>query len=530
MTHTSARKAPFALALISLLVLAAPSLCDPGDEWDKSMKAGRKAYADGMTEKYIRLWGDPRPYPQFEKAEAEFLAALAQAQTFPAGDLRKAATLSELAGAYMEEGKFGEAEDRANQSVAIMEAALQNDDPRLGLALVGVAMIYASDAKTEEAAPNWNRGLAILQKAGGIDPESVKKLNFVASNLDMSGKRQGAEQIYRFIVDLRESTGVSDNDLRTALLPLARVQRGGDAEQDYTRILEIDKKLSALDDRAKIGDMESLAKLYVAEGKYAAAWPLFQRVLEIRQKADPSPESKIPKSFDAISLTRLDRELAQAYLGAGKDPEAEELFEQIISMEDTTRTTNGALNGMFLADDLLDLSRVYRDEHRYDEALDTVKKCQIVDQEIAKPPKVISKNAASAGPDRAVWFWLSDIELAEIYREKGDNAAAEPVFERSLEMTNTMRLAPGHPKLAQMLDNYATLLRDEGKYDQAESFYKRSLDTWAKTQYPDHPYVAVTLTNYSALLRKLDRPAEAEPLEARAASIRAKISATIPVN
>ncbi len=93
-------------------------------------------------------------------------------------------------------------------------------------------------------------------------------------------------------------------------------------------------------------------------------------------------------------------------------------------------------------------------------------------------------------------------------------------------MAQTLDLAPGHPKLAQLLDNYATLLRDEGKYDEAESLYKRALDTWAKNQYPENRDAAETLRNYAALLRKLDRPAEAEPLEARASAIRAKVGAS----
>jgi hypothetical protein len=40
-----------------------------------------------------------------------------------------------------------------------------------------------------------------------------------------------------------------------------------------------------------------------------------------------------------------------------------------------------------------------------------------------------------------------------------------------------LKLLPENPKFAELLD-YATLLRDEGKYDQSEALYVRSLDTW----------------------------------------------------
>jgi len=154
--------------------------------------------------------------------------------------------------------------------------------------------------------------------------------------------------------------------------------------------------------------------------------------------------------------------------------------------------------------------------------LETIKRSEAVDDELTNSKYGKSKENSNA-LGVSVFSWLSQIELAEIYREKGDSAAAEPLFQRSLEMTQSMHLAPGHPKLAQMLDNYATLLRDAGKYDQAEALYKRSLETWAKCVYPENADAAETLTNYAVLLRKVNRPAEAEPLEARASAMLAKV-------
>jgi tetratricopeptide (TPR) repeat protein len=521
MTRASAARVSFALMLISLGVPATPSLWAQENQWDKLMKAGGKAARDGMKEKYFHAWGDARPYPHFVKAEEEFLAALAQTQTFPAGDLRTAETLGALATVYSEEGKFAEAENRGNQAIAIMDASAKPDDPRLGYALSHLALIYDLDSKTGQAAPIWSRSLAILKNSRGVDPEELSNLEFQADNLRQHGPA-GAAQIYQYILDLRESTGVSDKDLRIALGNLARVQRGSDAEQDYTRILEIDKGLYSPDSVETSNDLKSLAKLYADEGKYAAALPLLQRALEINQKAAQPSESKLGKVFDASDLIHLDRELAQAYAETGKDPEAEELYKQVISM-DEKRASDQVLRNMSLNEDLRGLSRVYRDEHRYDEAVDTIKRSETIDDEIANS-KFEKLNAKLNSP--SIWLWLSQNELAEIYREKGDTAAAEPLFQRSLEMAQTLDLAPGHPKLAQLLDNYATLLRDEGKYDEAESLYKRALDTWAKNQYPENRDAAETLRNYAALLRKLDRPAEAEPLEARASAIRAKVGAS----
>ena len=93
-----------------------------------------------------------------------------------------------------------------------------------------------------------------------------------------------------------------------------------------------------------------------------------------------------------------------------------------------------------------------------------------------------------------------------------------------------MPLGAGHPRIAELLSDYANLLGDQGNFDAAESFYKRALERWAKSWYPQQLEEAETLTNYAGLLRKLDRPAEAEPLEARAAAIRTKVSASTPAN
>jgi tetratricopeptide (TPR) repeat protein len=79
-----------------------------------------------------------------------------------------------------------------------------------------------------------------------------------------------------------------------------------------------------------------------------------------------------------------------------------------------------------------------------------------------------------------------------------------------------------------MLDHYATLLREAGKYEQAEALYKRSMETWAKCVYPENADAAETLTNYAELLRKMNRPAAAEPLEARASAMLTKVGAPKP--
>ncbi len=519
-THTSAVRVSLTLALISFLVPAAPCLWAQADQWEKHMKSGDKAYSGGMYQKYYIESGAAWPNPQFAKAEKEYLAALAQAQSFPAGDLRTGETLGDLATVYMEEVRYADAESKGNQAIAIIAAAVKPDDRRLGNDLIHLALIYDSENKTEQAAPMWERSLGIMKNSGGVDPRVISDLESHADSLH----RAASEQIYQYILDLKESTGVSDTDLRDLLVRLAGNQLGTDAEQNYLRALEIDKRLYGPDNVRTGVDENTLGNLYLDEGKYTTALPLLQHSQETLQaKPAPEHESKPAKRFDA-SVINLDRELAQAYAGAGKDAEAEEMYKRVISMEESDTTNGKVSNDMELSVDLTGLSGVYRHEHRYDDALEVTRRSEAVDDEITNS-KFGKSKAESGKPGRTIWFWLSQNELAETYREKGNSAAAEPLFQSSLEMTPNMHLAAGHPKLAQMLDNYATLLRDAGKYEQAEALYKRSLETWAKCPYPENEDAAETLTNYAGLLRKMNQPAEAESLEARASAMLTKVGA-----
>lgn len=213
------------------------------------------------------------------------------------------------------------------------------------------------------------------------------------------------------------------------------------------------------------------------------------------------------------------KELARVGAQSGKYPEAEQLYKQIISLDVKDASSNKKFNITDVPEDWVDLSRVYRHEHRYNDAMDAIGRSGVVDDRATK--------AKSSDPKQVtLMHWYSQNELAEIYREKGDLAAAKPLFDRSMEMTDKIPLGERHPRIAELLSDYAAFLEDEGKFDEAESSYKRALDTWANrySWNPDQLEHAEALANYAALLRKLNRPAEADPLEAQASAIREKAS------
>ncbi len=66
------------------------------------------------------------------------------------------------------------------------------------------------------------------------------------------------------------------------------------------------------------------------------------------------------------------------------------------------------------------------------------------------------------------------------------------------------------------------LYDDQSKYAEAEPLYQRSLAIGEKALGTEHPYVAQSLENYAALLREIARADEAERMETHAKAIRAK--------
>jgi tetratricopeptide (TPR) repeat protein len=460
----------------------------------------------------------------YEKAEREFEAALALTQTFPPNDLRTAETLSGLASLYTwRESKFADAETRQKQAVAIFESSEAPDDLRLACGRIGLALVYEFEGKREEAAPIWAGYFPLLEKAARpLDPGVL-------------------------------STMI---DLRRELRHLAtQYHQDSDAETAETRILAIDEKAFGPDSPQTGNDAQSLGQRYEREGRYGAAFPLLLRSLEISRKAYSMDRSvsgvhrdaatawdvtvamlelplfheNVPGPFldahwgNSHDLLRQCKKLARVAAESGKYPEAEQLYRQIISLDTKDASSNKRSNITGLAEDWVDLSRVYRHEHRYDDAMDAIGRSEGVDEGAAK--------VKFADPKQVLLLhWYSQNEMAEIYREKGDLAAARPLFERSLEITEKIPLGERHPRIAELQSDYAALLVDEGKFDEAESSYKRALDNWANRYgwNPEHLEHAETLSNYAALLRKLNRPTEAEPFEAQASGIRRRAAPAEP--
>jgi CHAT domain-containing protein/Flp pilus assembly protein TadD len=92
---------------------------------------------------------------------------------------------------------------------------------------------------------------------------------------------------------------------------------------------------------------------------------------------------------------------------------------------------------------------------------------------------------------------------------------------KSLEVKERM-FGKEHPTLARNLGSLALLYDKTGRYAEAELLYKRSLEIREKTLGKDHPNVATSLNSLAELYRTTGRYAEAEPLFKRSLDISEK--------
>jgi tetratricopeptide (TPR) repeat protein len=97
---------------------------------------------------------------------------------------------------------------------------------------------------------------------------------------------------------------------------------------------------------------------------------------------------------------------------------------------------------------------------------------------------------------------MSLSNLAEFYSSQGKPDQAEPLFIRSLAVREK-GLPPDHPDVAQSLSCLAKQYCSQGKYADAEPLYKRSLEIYEKAFGPEHPNAAAVSESLADIQEKI---------------------------
>jgi len=275
-----------------------------------------------------------------------------------------------------------------------------------------------------------------------------------------------------------------------------------------------------------IGLKSTLATLYMGQGKYGAALPLFEECLQAREEvvgdhhpdylatlhnlaslhhrcghyqiADPLymkflSTMKIKKQdHDPIYLKVL-HDVALLYGNRGKFDLAEPLFQECLdamraTVSDTDPATLTIMN---------DLAKLYTNQGKYELAEPLFQECLDTRKEVLglrHPATLVSLSCLA---------WLYDLQ--------GKPSLAEPLHIMCLE-TRRELLGDQHPDTLKSLNVLAELYFNMGKYEQAETLQRECLATRKLVLGARHPVTLISISNLAAIYNSLGRYAEAEAL------------------
>jgi tetratricopeptide (TPR) repeat protein len=247
--------------------------------------------------------------------------------------------------------------------------------------------------------------------------------------------------------------------------------------------------------------MDTLAFIYMAQGRYAEAESLYKRSLGMWEKVRGPDHPEIGYALNNLALSYFEQE---------RYAEAEPLYKSSLAMWEKALLSDDYdwetdIGGVDVADTVHNLAYIYWTLGRYAEVESVYKRS------LAIWEKVAGQDHPSVGDA------LND--LANFYRTRGQYSQAEPLYKRLLAI-------PGYPYVDDTLNDLGVIYMDQGRYAEAEPLFKRSLVIRVKVLGPDHPEVAMSLENMAGLYRKTSRVKEAELFEKRAARIRETTAAS----
>lgn len=428
----NSRKLRYSLAALFCLLLPVPGYAQ-GTLWDKWYNAGNQAWLQGR------------------KAEAEqnYREALKEAERFGEKDRRLATTLQTLALTCKATGRYAEAEALFRRLLAVKEKQKGANHPDVAYVFDQIAQVYKEQKDYIGAESFLKRALEIREKALGEKDLAVSStLTELGDLYRMAGRYAEAEAIY------------------TRVLPMWEKEAKGHRDPAVQPVLPI----------ALASKLENLAQVYVAQGKYAEAEPLYIRAIKIWEQGIIRP------------LHPKGQEWADVWRSLG----------------------NTRLNVASLCTDLASL---YEIQGRLSDAESLYQRALKIRQE-------------ELGPDRPE-VAASLNNLAFLHTKQQRYGDAQVLYKGSVEIL-TKRFGPEHPNVAAVLGAQAVLSSLEGRQDEAQSLFQRTLAIYEKSHGPESLEVAVTLENYATLLKAMGRAGDAAAASARAKAIREKHASPNP--
>ncbi|KGB57616.1 CHAT domain-containing protein [Sphingopyxis sp. SE2] len=357
-----------------------------------------------------------------------------------------------LAGVLEDEGRLKEAEPFLKQLLAINRASLGESDDETLLAYARLSANYMAQGRPVEAIP-LRRAILVARLAsnGKHHPKSIIATSNLARAMAESGDMKGAEPLYREAVE--SSLAVhGENHRETA---------------------------------ANYGN---LATVLSTLGRFDEAAPIFAKVLAIEEALPDGKAADIALSHYNVSAN---------FSEIGRYDEASAAANKALDLWRAAKgdeSAEAALGYTAVANSL-------RLQGRYAEADAAYRKA------LAIRLKALGETHPLTGEAHS--------NVALIMENRGlPPSAIEPLLRKALDITRQAFGESSH-RTAIMYGNVAHNLVQQGRFDEAEPMYRRSIEIQKSVAGADHPSYATQLINLAYNLG----PEAAEPLMREALGI-----------
>jgi CHAT domain-containing protein/tetratricopeptide (TPR) repeat protein len=298
---------------------------------------------------------------KYTEAEELLKRVLAIFEQTRGNEINIAATLGNLARLYDDQGHYSEEEVALKRALSIYQRIRGENSAEVGHVLLQLGISSKNQARYGAAEEYLHHALAIYEQAAPSDSGLALTINALAVVLDLQGRRDEAEALYkRTLAAQEQALGPDHPYVADTLENLAIVYkdqaRYQEAENLYKRVLAINQKVHSANHPNIASASMNLANVYLAKGEYAEAEKQLIRALAIEDKV-------LGKSHPELLATL--HNLGIAYTRQKKFSDAERAFKRALAIGEATLASNHPR----VASAFYNLAIMYRDAGKTPEML-----------------------------------------------------------------------------------------------------------------------------------------------------------------
>jgi len=375
------------------------------DKWEETRNAAEKAQGEG----------------KYEFAESLWYAALEETGEFEPTDRRRALSLERLCECLWYQGKFTDAVPLARELCGIYSKVFGKTHIDAACMQANLGLLYVVQNKPVEAEPELRESLDIKRKALGPTHPDVMRL----------------ENTYKDVLAKLKSQGMSPAGVVTARQwgKTGRFELGKASTPKPAAVTQISKEEALIRWQPLFtGAMTSFDK-----GDWADAQTKLSAALEFAQIFGETDDR----------LCRTLQALADTLLKQDKHQQAVPHFERVHNIKIALL----GKNHLTVAESANNLARCHYYYGNFEGAEKSAVECTKIYEEVMGPD------------DLTVATCLGNIGM--LYRLNKRPADAENAYKRCLNI-RTKKQGGDHPDTIKLLQNYASLLRDMHREDEAE--------------------------------------------------------------